>query len=205
VELDRDGDALVAWKPAFGGQIVAAIRCTTRPQMATVRAGVLARPTPRAHRPPITVMPVEARSRVQILARTRDDDLDTLADARVVVGVGQGVDPADYPNLDPLLSALDAELAATRKVTDQGWLPRARQLGITGRTIAPRLYVSIGANGKFNHMVGVRTAGTIVAINSDPDALVFDAADFGIVGDYREAVPALTNAIAAVTRSAARS
>ena len=163
--------------------------------MATVRAGVLPRRAPRAHTPPVTVIPIEAKSRVEILARTRDDDLDTLADARAVVGVGQGVDPSDYPNLDPLLNVLDAELAATRKVTDLGWLPRARQIGITGRTIAPRLYVSIGANGKFNHMVGVRTAGMILAINSDPDALVFDAADIGIVGDYREVVPALTAAI----------
>ena len=195
VDLERDADELVAWKPAFGGQIVAAIRCATRPQMATVRAGVLPRRGPRAHTPPVTVIPLESNSRVEILARTRDDDLDTLADAHVVVGVGQGVDPSDYPNLDPLLAALDAELAATRKVTDVGWLPRARQIGITGRTIAPRLYVSIGANGKFNHMIGVRTAGTILAINSDPHALVFDAADIGIVGDYREVVPALTAAI----------
>ena len=195
VELDRDATELVAWKPAFGGQIVAAIRCTVRPQMATVRAGVLPRRTPRAHTPPVTVIPIEAKSRVEILARTRDDNLDTLADAHVVVGVGQGVDPSDYPNLDPFLTVLDAELAATRKVTDLGWLPRARQIGITGRTIAPRLYVSIGANGKFNHMIGVRTASTILAINSDPNAPVFDAADIGIVGDYREVVPALTAAI----------
>ncbi len=204
VALERDGDDLIAWKPAFGGQIVAAIRCRTRPQMATVRAGVLPTLRPRVHQPPITVMPVDPRSRVEIRARTRDDDLDTLADAPVVVGVGQGVDPAEYENLDPLLTVLGAELAATRKVTDQGWLPRARQLGITGRTIAPRLFVSIGANGKFNHMVGVRTAGTILAINRDADALVFDVADIGIVGDYREVVPRLTAALAALTPSADR-
>jgi electron transfer flavoprotein alpha subunit len=195
VDLEREGDELIAWKPAFGGQIVAAIRCATRPQMATVRAGVLARRNPREHYPPVTVIPLEPQSRVEILARTRDDDLDTLADAHTVIGVGQGVDPSDYPSLDPLLRALGAELAATRKVTDHGWLPHARQIGITGRTIAPRLYVSIGANGKFNHMIGVRTAGTILAINSDPDALVFDAADIGIVGDYRVVVPALVEAL----------
>jgi Electron transfer flavoprotein, alpha subunit len=195
VELAIHGGDLVAWKPAFGGQIVAAIRCTVRPQMATVRAGVLPRRTPRVHTPPVTVLPVEARSRVEILARTRDDDLDTLADAHAVVGVGQGVDPSDYPTLDQLLATLGAQLAATRKVTDQGWLPRARQLGITGRTIAPRLYVSIGANGKFNHMIGVRTAGTILAINTDPNALVFDAADIGIIGDYRAVVPKLVQAL----------
>jgi electron transfer flavoprotein alpha subunit len=113
----------------------------------------------------------------------------------VVIGVGQGVDPADYPLLDPLAAALGAELAATRKVTDQGWLPRARQIGITGRTLAPRLFVSIGASGKFNHVVGVRTAGTILAINRDPDALIVDAADVTIVGDYREVVPQLAAAL----------
>lgn len=195
VELERDGDDLVAWKPAFGGQIVAAIRCTSRPQMATVRAGVLPRKTPRVHTPPVTVLPVEARSRVEILARTRDDDLDALAEANVVIGVGQGIDPADYPNLEPLRLALGAELGATRKVTDLGWMPRARQIGITGRTIAPRLFVSIGANGKFNHLIGVRTAGTILAINADPHALVFDAADIGIIGDYRDVLPRFVKAI----------
>ena len=90
---------------------------------------------------------------------------------------------------------LHAELGATRKVTDNGWLPRARQIGITGRTVSPRLFVSIGASGKFNHMVGVRAAGTILAINPDPGALVFGVADIGIVADWREAVPALVVAI----------
>ena len=96
--------------------------------------------------------------RVHLLARTRDDDLDLLAEATAVIGVGQGVAPEDYPLLQPFQDALGAELAATRKVTDRGWLPRARQLGITGRSIAPRLYVALGASGKYNHMVGVRAA-----------------------------------------------
>jgi len=81
---------------------------------------------------------------------------------------------------------LRAELGATRKVTDKGWMARARQIGITGRTIAPRLYVALGTSGKFNHVVGVRRAETVLAVNRDPDALVFDAADIGIVGDVLE-------------------
>jgi len=109
------------------------------------------------------------------------------------------VDPADYPELDPLLAALGAELGATRKVTDNGWLPRARQIGITGRSIAPRLFVSIGSSGKFNHMVGVRAAGTVLAVNPDPDAPVFGVADVGIVGDWRTVAPHLVAAIAAAT------
>ena len=86
-------------------------------------------------------------------------------------------------------------LGATRKVTDEGWLSRTCQLGITGRTIAPRLYVAIGISGKFNHMVGVRSAGTIMAINSDRAAPIFDSVDVGIVGDWREVVPVLAGAL----------
>ena len=86
-------------------------------------------------------------------------------------------------------------LSARGPFDDPGWLPRARQIGITGRTIAPRLFVSIGASGKFNHVVGVRTAGTILAINRDPDALIVDAADMTIVGDYRDVVPKLAAAL----------
>jgi electron transfer flavoprotein alpha subunit len=134
---------------------------------------------------------------VRVLSRTRDDDLDDLAEARVVVGVGRGVMPSDYELLRPLVGFLGAEIGATRKVTDEGWLPRARQIGITGRSIAPRLYVSIGASGKFNHMVGVRAAGTVLAINPDPTAPVFDASDVAIVGDWKEAVPLLLSELEA--------
>jgi electron transfer flavoprotein alpha subunit len=101
--------------------------------------------------------------------------------------------------LDPLLAVLGAELGATRKVTDQGWLPRARQIGITGRSVAPRLLVSIGASGTFNHTIGVRAARTVLCINSNPDALIFSASDIGIVGDYREVVPLLVAELAAAT------
>ena len=94
---------------------------------------------------------------------------------------------------------LDAELGATRKVTDKGWLPRSRQIGITGRSIAPRLFVSIGASGKFNHTVGLRAAGTVLAINADPDAPIFACADAGIVGDWREVLPLLVEQLRAAS------
>jgi len=191
-----DAGRLVAWKPAFGGQLVAAILTSSPVQMATVRAGVLPSLAPRSRTAAVRTITAKPRGRVRVLARTRDDDLDVLAEARAVVGVGQGVAPEEYPHLDPLLTALGAELGATRKVTDQGWLPRARQIGITGRTIAPRLYVGIGTSGKFNHMVGVRAAGTVLAINPDPDALCFRAADIGIIGDWREAAPLLVAELA---------
>jgi electron transfer flavoprotein alpha subunit len=97
---------------------------------------------------------------------------------------------------------LGAELGATRKVTDKGWLPRARQVGITGRSVAPRLYVSIGASGKFNHAIGVRAARTVLCVNSNPDALMFASADVGIVGDYREVVPLLVAELAGTPANA---
>ena len=201
VGFELDGDRLLAWKPAFGGQVVAAIHADSPTQMATVRAGMLPELHPRDHRAEPAVLAIEPRRRVEILARTRDDDLDVLAEATVVIGVGQGVAPEEYAALEPMRALLGAELAATRKVTDRGWLPRARQIGITGRSIAPRLYVVLGASGKYNHMVGVRAARSVLAINTNPEALVFDAADVGIVGDWREVLPLLEREIESVPLS----
>ena len=130
-----------------------------------------------------------------MLSERRDDDVETLARAEVVIGVGTGVLPEEYEQLSPLAALLGAELGATRKVTDRGWAPRSRQVGITGRSIAPRLYVALGLSGKFNHVVGVRAAGTILAVNSDPDAPVFAHCDIGIVGDWHEVVPLLQDAL----------
>jgi electron transfer flavoprotein alpha subunit len=197
VGFELDGDRLIAWKPAFGGQLVAAIHADSPTQIATVRAGMLPELHPRIHRAETRELVVTARGRVQVLARTRDDDLDLLAEASAVIGVGQGVAPEDYAHLEPLRAALGAEIAATRKVTDRGWLPRARQVGITGRSIAPRLFVSLGASGKFNHMVGVRAARSVLAINTDPSALVFEVADVGIVGDWHDVLPLLLQEIQA--------
>jgi electron transfer flavoprotein alpha subunit len=194
VGLEERGGRLVAWKPAFGGQLLASIEARSSTQMATVRIGVLPQLQPRrAEAPKQSRIITEARGRVTVLKRTRDDDVDVLAEAQVVVGVGQGVSPGEYTALQPLLEVLGAQLGATRKVTDKGWLPRSRQIGITGRTIAPRLYVAIATSGKFNHMVGVRAAATVLAINADPDATVLSSADVGMVGDWHEVVPALVN------------
>ena len=199
-----DGRRLVAWKPAFGGLLVAAVRSASPVQLVTVRAGVLPLLEPR---PPVAVaastVAVAPRGRVVVHGRHREDDAEVLASAEVVIGVGQGVDPAHYGELEPLRRALGAELAATRKVTDKGWLPRARQLGITGHSIAPRLYLAVGLSGKFNHTMGVRSSGTIVAVNPDPDALIFDWADLAIVGDWREAVPTLVEQLEAARRDGA--
>jgi electron transfer flavoprotein alpha subunit len=197
VGLAVEDGRLVAWKPAFGGRMVAAIRTDSPVQMVTVRAGVLPLYQPRAApEPPLSHRHVSPSGRVVVHERVREDNADLLANAEMVIGVGQGVDPDHYGELEPLRATLGAELAATRKVTDKGWLPRARQIGITGHSISPRLFVSIGASGKFNHTVGVRGAGTVLAINNDPDALVWDGADIGIVGDWREIVPVLQRRLA---------
>ncbi len=188
---------LVSWKPAFGGRLVAAITASSPVQMATVRPGVLGLRSPRAMDTEVAVeqISIVPDGRVEVLEAGSDDDVETLLRARVVVGVGSGVAPEDYDTLEPLLKVLGAELGASRKVTDKGWLPRARQVGITGHSIAPALYVALGVQGKFNHVIGTRSAGTVLAVNLDDKAPIFDWADVGIVADWREAVPALVAAL----------
>ena len=191
----RDG-WLVAWKPAFGGLLVAEIRCSSPVQMVTVRGGVFRRPAARsAAAMEVTPVNVEPRRRVRPFARKRVDDIDALATAERVIGVGAGVDQEDYALLHSLADQIGATLAATRRVTDAGLLPRARQVGITGHSIAPRLFISIGSSGKFNHTVGLRNAGTIVAINTDRAAPIFSVADVGVVADPRAVLPDLATAI----------
>ncbi len=201
-----DGE-LVAAKPAFSGALVADISCVSPVRLVTIRPGVLsiASSKPNSNSmngtldAKLTRIQLIPRGRVRMHSKRRDDDIEVLARADVVIGVGAGVAPEDYEKLSPIAAILGADLAATRKVTDRGWAPRARQVGITGRSIAPRLYVALASSGKFNHMVGVRSAGTILAINSDPEALVFSHSDIGIVGDWLEVVSALGEALRAMT------
>ncbi len=195
LEVAHDG-RLLAWKPAFGGALVAAIHCSSPVQMVTVRPGTSVALAPRPFRPDTHALHRYDQSRVDVLARARDDDLDVLADAASVIVVGRGVDPARYEELEALRHALHAEIGATRKVTDMGWLPRARQIGITGRSVAPHLLVSIGAAGKFNHSIGFRNAGHVLAVNPEPSAPIFGFADIGIVAKWDEAVPLLVDALA---------
>jgi len=194
VGLEVDGKGrLIAMKPAFGGWLLAEILCSSPIQMATVRPGVLPLPRPNPECPPARRSSLNSpgRSRLEVIRRYRDDDSDELAGASVVIGVGQGVDPDDYPKLEKHRAAIGAALCATRKVTDHGWMPRARQVGITGHSISPRLYFAIGTSGKFNHTVGVRNAGTVVGINPDPEAPLWEIVDIGFVGDWAEVLDAL--------------
>lgn len=189
---------LVCLKPGFGGRLAAEVTATSPVQIATIRPGVLAWLPSRE--PPGVADDVEVvvtpRRRIRITGREVNDEPEKLAKAHIVVGVGRGVDPARYGELRPVLTALDAELAATRKVTDAGWLPRSRQVGITGRAIAPAVYLLLGASGKFNHMVGVAGAGLVIAVNADPDAPALASADVAIVADWAEFAALLADELA---------
>ena len=192
----RDG-RLVALKPAFGGRLVAEVTCTSPIQMATVRPGSLPGHRPRPTAPfAADHLTSTGTSRIRILEQRRDDDRDLLAHAEVVVGVGQGVDPADLAEVEAHAATLGAELCATRKVTDAGWMPRARQVGITGHSIAPRLYIAVGISGRFNHTIGVQGAGTIVGINSDPECELWSWCDVGLVADWQDGLAALVPLLA---------
>ncbi len=191
VGVDEETGSLVSLKPALAGSEVAEIVVPTGMQLITVLPDSQELLVPRADGPLAVEVfsPAIARSRVQVHALRHDDELGILANAETVIGVGLGVDPGEYAGIAALFGGVRVELAATRKVTDRQWLPRARQVGITGRHIAPELYVAIGISGKFNHMVGVAAAGTVVAINPDPEAPVFDLCDFGIVARWEEVLP----------------
>lgn len=121
-----------------------------------------------------------------------------LASAQLIVSVGRGIKDADKIHIaQELATALGAELAASRPICDNGWLPMERQVGSSGQTVSPKLYLALGISGAIQHLVGMKGSQCVVAINKDPDAPIFEVADYGIVGDLFEVVPALTEAIKA--------
>ncbi|HZU75832.1 MAG TPA: FAD-binding protein, partial [Dehalococcoidia bacterium] len=200
VTVDAEGE-IVQLKPAFGGNIVAPVYSRTRPVMATVRPGVLTAPAPLpSAEPRLRRLETPAVQSVIRLLELRPDaaaGADRLTHANVVIGVGRGLGgPENLPAVRALARTLGAEIGASRVVTDLGWLPRQRQIGLTGRAIAPSVYIAVGISGSFNHLVGVLKAGTIVAVNRSPRAPIARAADYTLVGDWAELVPALDHAFA---------
>jgi electron transfer flavoprotein alpha subunit len=200
IDLDVDAEGRIRQlKPAFGGTVVAPILSRTRPEIATVRPGVLAaaRPDP-TRRPTVERLAVpDVPGRVRVVAARPLDDLGNpdLEAAEVVIGVGRGIGgPAALPPIAALAARLGAALAATREVTDAGWLAKQHQVGIT---IAPRLYLALAVSGAGEHLVGLRRAGTIVAINKNAKAPIVKAADLIVIGDYTLLLPHLEAALGA--------
>ena len=203
IDLDIDDQGrLVQHKPAFGGNVVCPIVSRTLPQLATMRPGILERAqedvTRQVNVEPLVVPSEALRRRVRVLSSHSSvaPDAARLYDAEVVVGVGMGVGgPENLGVVYSLAEVLDGAIAASREVANHGWLPRQHQIGLTGKAIAPELYIAVGISGSLNHMVGVLRAGTIVGINTRDRASIFRSCDFGIVGDYAEVVPVLTAAL----------
>jgi len=198
IGLDVDEAGLAQLKPAFGGNIVAPIYSRTLPNMATVRPGVFSalRPNPARSAPVLEVsasaMSGDGLTRVEFRAAP-DDDAASLDKARAVVCIGMGVGgPENIRELVDLRTLLGADFICTRDVVEAGWMPRQRQVGLTGRSIAPRLYVGIGVRGDFNHAVGIQRAGTVLVVNNDRRAAFLRGqADVGVLADWQEFVPAL--------------
>lgn len=201
-EFDSGGE-LAQIKPAFGGNIVSPIYSTTSPIMATARPGMLDPCQPDWTVPPKTVelQVPDADSVVRMVGTTSLGaglNPARLDDARVVVTAGFGIGGAE--NLGPvrqLAEAVDGALAGSLRVTTDRWVPAQMQIGFTGRAVAPRFYIAVAVSGQPNHMFGARKAEHIIAINNDPEAPIFKSADFGVVGDWSEIVPALTRELLA--------
>ena len=198
VHVDETG-RFVQVRPAFGGNLMATInQPTARPQLATLRPHIIkpAKPTkritPRIER--IPAVPLSSRYQKTVLETVRDvaDESGNLDEAEVVIGVGRGLGTKDKLSMvNQLARLMDAAVGGSRGVVDAGWLPHNQQIGLTGRVISPKLYLALGVSGAVQHLVGVRTAKEIVAVNIDPEAPIFKVATFGIVGDMFKVVPLL--------------
>ena len=186
--IDDEGH-LEAGRPAFGGNVVATIKCEAhRPQMATIRPGVF-EPLDRDENREgeiehVDVAVEEDETVTEVLEREVGDTAD-ITDADRIVAAGGGVE-GDLSPVERLAEALDAEVAASRKAVDEGWIQHARQVGQTGKTVRPELYVAVGISGAVQHLEGMNDSDVVVAINNDPNAPIFDHADYGIVGDLFE-------------------
>lgn len=195
----------IAWtRPTFGGNLMATIMCPdNRPQMGTVRPGVFKKGaydqsrTGEIIREDIRVSPEEIRT--TLVERINEiTEAVNLEEAEVIVAGGRGVGSAEnFKLLEELADVLDGTLGCSRAVVDAGWMPYAHQVGQSGKTVAPKLYFAIGISGAIQHLTGIAGSDTVIAVNKDPDAPIFGVADYGIVGNLTEIVPALTESFKA--------
>ncbi len=193
--LEIDGGRLLATRPIFAGKALAWVKLNGDPQMASVRPNVLAAPEP-AEAASAAVEPVAAavgdvRARVVDVVGSGEGELD-VAEADVIVSGGRGVGgPEGFAPIRSLAKTLGAAVGASRAAVDAGWIEHAHQVGQTGKTVTPNLYLAFGISGAIQHLAGMKTAKVIVAVNTDPEAPIFKLANYGIVADLFEVVPAM--------------
>ena len=203
-ELDIDAEKKeVRWtRPAFGGNLMAMILCPDhRPQMGTVRPGVFSKEAIGA-KENIEILDEdikfegEARTKIlDFIPRDEGDEVD-LVGAEFIVSGGRGLgDPKNFALIKDLADALDGTVGSSRAAVDAGWISHSHQVGQSGKTVGPRVYIAVGISGAIQHLAGINAADKVIAINKDPDAPIFGRADYGIVGDLFEVVPKLTEAI----------
>ncbi|MBL8959914.1 MAG: electron transfer flavoprotein subunit alpha/FixB family protein [Gemmatimonadetes bacterium] len=199
--LSLQGEAMVVTHPGYTGKVIQTLKLVASPALVSLRPGaVAAAKQPKAGRLESAGVPELPAARVTttetVLGDTKKLD---LGEAPVIISGGRGLKAAEHFKLVEDLAAAfgNAAVGATRAVTDEGWRPHADQIGQTGRLVSPDLYVAVGISGAIQHLAGMRTSRCIVAINKDKEAPIFKVADYGIVGDVFEVVPALTAAITA--------
>jgi len=193
----------VAWtRPAFGGNLMATILCPdSRPQIGTVRPGVFKKCEPAERkaeiiREDIHVSREQIRTQVLEIIRDMEGENVDLEGAEIIVSGGRGVGgPAGFGPLKELADTLGATVGASRAAVDAGWISHSHQVGQTGKTVGPKLYIACGISGAIQHTAGMSSSECIVAINKDPDAPIFDVADYGVVGDLFDVLPVLTEEI----------
>ncbi len=196
--LDMDGDNLVATRPVLVGNLMAKITFSpAKPQMATLRRRVFPALEPDTARTGNVVKASVSLSEDQLVTRVRGYEVAegeiSLNDASIIVSGGRGVGgPEGFPTVKALADVLGGALGASRAAVDAGWIPYKHQVGQTGKTVQPDLYIACGISGAIQHLAGMKTSKIIVAINKDPEAPIFKYAKYGIVGDLFKYVPALT-------------
>lgn len=201
--LEIEDGHLIQTRPAFGGNIMSElITPMSKPQMATVRPNVFKAAKPDTSRQgeieSVSVDLDSSQIRTQVLEKVKEvsEGMKSVEEADIVVCSGRGIkDPANLELPKKLADLLDAAIGGSRPIVDLGWLPPTQQVGQSGRTICPKLYFAFGISGAIQHLAGMSSSDIIVAVNKDPDAPIFEIADFGIVGDIFDVVPEIITAI----------
>ena len=206
--VEQKHNQLLMTRPAFGGNTIATIACPDfRPQMATVRPGVMQRSEKTDNKAEVIEFNpgfTPDHNYVEILEIVKElNKVADIMDAKILVSGGRGVGSAEnFKILEDLAEALGGQVSCSRAVVDSGWKPKDLQVGQTGKTVRPQVYFAIGISGAIQHLAGMEESDLIIAINKDETAPIFDVADYGIVGDLNKIVPKLTELIKANKKEA---